>query len=117
MIYLASPYSSPIPDLEHQRFLAAEKFVAEQFRSGCWVFSPILYAHMMAKKHALPKDAKGWLAFNIHFLRMSEAVFVLQLPRWEESEGVQIEIKVARAIMLPVVYFDRDGNQVLGQAF
>ena len=114
MIYLASPYSSPIKDLEHQRFQRAEAFVAHCFRNGVWVFSPIVYAHMMAKKHSLPTDAAPWIAFNTQMLRIAEAVFVLHLPRWEESKGVALELKMASMLQIPIAHWDADFNPIVG---
>ena len=87
--------------------------MAHCFKQNVWVFSPIVYAHMMVKKHALPTDAAPWVAFNLQALRMAEALFVLQLPRWEESKGVMMEIKVATTLQIPIAYWDSEFNPVL----
>lgn len=113
MIYIASPYSSPLVgqaklDAEHGRYMKVLEFV--QFimlTKGPPAFSPIVYCHPLFK--ALPQlgsDAESWMKFNNAFLRKSEAVFALMLPGWNSSKGMTYELKMAQALNIPVVYYN-----------
>lgn len=112
MIYIASPYSSPIIDAQRIRFEKVRRFSIHLFNQGICAFSPIVYAHEMAAAGGLRTDAKSWLAFNSNILRRSEAVFVYMLPGWKESKGVQHEIKQARALHMSIEFFDEEFNFV-----
>lgn len=104
MIYLASPYSDPSPHVREHRFLLAQHFAAYWLRLGSPIFSPIVYCHDMAIAHALPTDFTFWREFNRKMLERATDLWVLKLPGWEESSGVQSEIQMAKARNLPVVY-------------
>lgn len=109
MIYVASPYSSPLPELEAQRFDQVRHFVHSLLNQGYVPFSPILYCRPIAITMRLPQDAQYWLRFNMQFLRKAEGVFVLRLPGWDQSKGVQVELKQARILSIPVVHWVSDG--------
>lgn len=110
MIYIASPYSSPIVGAQQLRFEKVRRFTIHLFNRGLVPFSPIVYAHEMAAVGGLNTSAAAWLTFNSNMLRMSEAVFVYTLPGWKESKGVQMEIKQARAVQMEIVFFDEEFN-------
>lgn len=112
MIYIASPYSSPIVGAQQLRFEKVRKFSVYLFNQGLVPFSPIVYAHEMAAAGGLRTDAQSWLKFNSSMLRRSEAVFVYCLPGWRESEGVTIELGQAKALQIEVAYFDEDFNGI-----
>lgn len=114
MIYVASPYSSPILEAQQQRFEAAREFTRRAFKLGFAVFSPIVYAHEMARGNALPTDAQSWLVFNSQVLRHAEAMYVLRLTGWEKSKGVTTEIKQCTALFIPIVYYEAqtDGKRL-----
>lgn len=103
-IYLASPYTSPDPDLVESRFLAAERYVANYLSTDVWVYSPIVHCHELAKRHSLPKDFDFWIQYNFAMLEKAGALFVLQLPGWETSKGVSAEIEFARKRHIPIQY-------------
>lgn len=108
MIYLASPYSTPIPSVLEQRVNAARQFTAACIKQGLPVFSPIVYYHPFATAFNLPTDAKYWHAMNMPFLRSAEAVFLLCLIGWDKSEGIKIELNVAKLIGIPVIKYGPD---------
>lgn len=108
MIYLASPYSSPIPEGMQMRFEKTRLFTAYLLRQDIFAFSPIVYAHEMSKALNLGTDAKSWLRFNFNMLRRSEAMFVYMLPGWRDSKGVKIELKLARSLFMPITFFNED---------
>lgn len=104
MIYLASPYSSPYPQIEHSRFLETRRFAWHYLRQGVPLVSPIVYCHQFAREFAAPTDAQGWLSLNLALLQAAQELWVLQLPGWETSVGVTQELKFASDTLLPVFY-------------
>lgn len=114
MIYIASPYSSPILEAQQQRFEAVREFTRRMFKLGFAPFSPIVYAHEMARGNALPTDAQSWLVFNSQILRHAEAMYVLDLTGWQNSKGVTTEIKQCTALFIPIVHYaaETDGKHL-----
>lgn len=108
MIYVASPYSAAIPELIQQRYEQTFHFVLHQLREGHIVYSPVVYLHPLAVKGKLPTDAGFWMGFNLNMLRRSETLFLLQLPGWDKSQGVEVELNVCRTLDIPVVRFGPD---------
>lgn len=121
MIYLASPYTSNLAgDLkaaaERNRYVKALDFIAHiMMTGGPPVFSPIVYCHPIAVKHQLPVDAEHWLKFNVAFLRKADAMFVLRIQGWEKSKGVEIEMRMANMLGIPIVHFNDQFEEVVLQ--
>lgn len=112
IIYVASPYSSPIISAQEHRFLKVRRFTIHLLNNGLVPFSPIVYAHEMATAGGMKTDAATWLHFNSDMLRHSEACFVYCLPGWKESKGVIHEIKQCKAMLIPLQFFDEDYNVI-----
>jgi len=125
MIYVASPYSSPIKDsyrymtviemahktkvLMENRYLAAMKYVAKNLKEGKNYFSPIVYTHEMAHGHCLPKDFKFWQEINHRYLEACSELHVLMLEGWEDSAGVKDEINYAITHGMGIKYIEWEG--------
>lgn len=104
MIYIASPYSHPDPQVRQARFLAALRYTNEIIREGEIAFSAIAYGHPFACYVAAPTDFLSWRALNHHMIALSQQVHVLTLDGWEESAGVKDEILYANEIDKPIVF-------------
>jgi len=105
MIYLASPYWHADPAIRNQRFRAACRATAEMIRQGTTVFSPVVYGHALIA-HGLPGDWSFWQRHDAQYLGRCDEVVVLQIDGWEESEGVQAELRLAAALGNRVNYFE-----------
>lgn len=103
MIYLAGPYSHPDPFVREQRFQAACAATAQLFRSGCFVFSPIIHGHPLVG-YGLPIEWPFWEPFAKQLIRWSTSVVVLMLDGWHSSVGVRAEIEIATDAAIPVHY-------------
>jgi len=106
MKYLASPYTSKSFITRMQRYEAACKYAAMLMGQGVQVFSPIAHTHPIAEAGKLPRDWKFWATFDEWFISRCDELIVLKLPGWEESKGVQAEIKLAKKYQVPVRYVE-----------
>jgi hypothetical protein len=105
LIYIASPYTSDLKgtfglDLQRTRFEAAAAFSLKMMSEGFNVFSPIVYGHTLAMIGRLPTDAQFWWQYNIDYLRHADGIFVLRLPGWDQSKGMQAELRQAKLMGL-----------------
>lgn len=109
MIYLATPYSHPEPSVREQRFRAVCQAAARLMQNGEVVFSPIAHGHPIAA-YGLPTDWRFGERFDREQLARCDDVVVLMLDGWEESKGVQAEIRIAGKLRKPVRYLMPDGG-------
>lgn len=96
--YLGQPYSSPDPEVQHERARYAMKAVAKLLNSGVHVFSPILHCHELAHAHDLPKDYSFWKDYALAMLTGSRGIIVLQLPGWKDSVGLSDELAYSQTL-------------------
>lgn len=105
MIYLASPYSHPDPEVRHRRFVAACRAAARLMAEGKPVFSPIAHSHPIAEHGGLcPTDCEMWLRLDLPFLAACSELCVLTLNGWTDSRGVAAEIIAARDRGIPITF-------------
>lgn len=103
MIYLAQPYSDPSLEVMHDRYEAALAAVAHLTRKQQVVYSPIVHFHSVAVYHELPRSFDFWELINRHMLRRADQFFVLKLPGWENSRGLQMETDYAKQLGYSIV--------------
>ena len=104
LIYLASAYSHPDPEVRLMRYWAAVKKAAELMKAGENIFSPIAHTHEIGLILGDSVDHSFWMAQDKEILRRCDKLLVLLLPGWSESKGVAEEIEFARSIGIPVEY-------------
>jgi len=106
MIYLASPFSDQEPKVRQQRFDAVCEVAARLMRNGMKIFSPIAHSYPIAQ-HGLPlTEWNFWEEMDREHLEHCTHLIVLMLDGWEQSVGVQAEIKMAREMGKPVTFLD-----------
>lgn len=105
LVYLASPYSHPSPEVRQARYEAACRATATLMRWGFHVFSPIAHSHGPAL-YGLPGDWEYWQAFDLAMLEKCDRFAVLRLDGWQESRGVEAELKRARELEMPMAFLD-----------
>jgi len=106
MIYLASPYSHPSRSTRLRRFCAACEAAAYLLKRRKPVFSPIVHAHMIATNGGMATDWDTWREFDLHMLALADELYVLKLPGWETSKGVEAEMQAAIVQCIPITYLD-----------
>ncbi len=101
MIYIASPYSHPDPQVRQERYEAACRAAAQLMRQGHAVFSPVAHSHGIAR-YGLPLDWDFWAEYDLKLLAACDELWVLKLDRWQHSRGVLAEIAAAKTLGKPV---------------
>ena len=100
LIYLASPYAHPSAEVREARLEAARYVCGRMVDQGRIVMSPLVYLGELAQKGVHPPQ--GWYAFDLQLLARCDELVVLQLPGWEDSKGVLVEIAGAQTKGMPV---------------
>ena len=101
VIYLASPYSHPKPEVREWRYERACEVAALLMSDGHLVYSPIAHSHPLTR-HGLPTNWEYWRAMDEAMLSMCQALVVVRLSGWEQSRGVQAELSLARELGLRI---------------
>lgn len=112
-IYVASPYTHPDPVVMAERAHRAMDYTAGLIMEGKWAYSPIVHCHEMAIKFNFPVHHDFWMGFDAAMIAPCKEVHVLQLEGWEQSKGIEHELKFCSLIQKPVImaYY----NHGLGQ--
>ncbi len=103
LIYLASPYSHPDPQIRRDRYeqvLEATRLLMEQ---GHHIWAPIVYTHQLAEA-GMATDWAYWQRLDEAMLARCQELWVLMLDGWVASDGVQAEIQLAKRWGLPRRY-------------
>ena len=80
------------------------------------VFSPIAHSHPIALIGGIdPKSHDVWLPADEPLMLSACGVIVAMLPGWQDSHGVEAEIKLFKQSSKPVLYMMPD-NDVLGRS-
>jgi hypothetical protein len=108
LVYLASPYSDPNPEIREQRFRAVCKYAAGLMRLGDSVFSPIAHTHPIAL-FDLPKGRDFWQQYDEKMLSVCDSMIVLMLPGWEKSKGIAGEIAIMELAGKHIEWHSPDG--------
>lgn len=103
--YLASPYTDPRPSMVAWRYKRNVKALRELTAAGQAVFSPIATYHPMHEA-GLRREYDEWIELDLCWLRRCSRVLVLTLPGWHLSRGVEVEVREAARLGLPVVGCD-----------
>ncbi len=88
-----------------KRFHAACEAAGKLIKQGHLVYSPIAHSHSIAVRCELPKDWEFWQRVDREYIKWVDEVQVLCLPGWEESTGIENEIKIAKELEKPVWYW------------
>lgn len=105
MIYLASPYSHPDPEVLASRADEVAKIASDLMRDGSYVFCPIAHTHAIAE-YGLPKGWDFWEGYDREYLNFCEELVVALMDGWQDSTGVNAEIKIMNELGKPVRYYD-----------
>ena len=110
LIYIASPYTHTDKKVIEENYIKVTKFVADLTARGNVVISPITYGHTILQFVDLPNDWEFWKNFCVTILKKCDEMIVYQMDGWEDSRGVQEEIKIAEELGIKISYQKYIGN-------
>lgn len=106
LYYFASPYSHPNPLVKNVRYEMTVYVSSSLTKQGFRLLEPIAMCHDQAKKYGLPTGYSFWQERDRGFIDICDAVIVVMLKGWKESEGVSDEIAHAVQTGKPVFFMD-----------
>lgn len=110
-IYLASPYSHDDPEVMTQRYDLVLEVAGNITLAEYAVYSPIVHSHQMTVQGGLSGSWDFWQKIDRLFVCNCQELWVLTLPGWSQSKGVQAEIQLANDFNLPVYFIDRSATK------
>lgn len=122
LIYLACPYTDPDLKVMEYRLGVAAAVASMMVKADLFVFSPLSYGESITVNGNLPRTWEFWEKFDAVMVSKSGLLIVISIDGWEESVGVQAEIKLAKKYGVPVIIwpkecFDAICEQVLGDPY
>lgn len=106
VIYIASPYSHPNPNVIEENYRKVAELSAELCSQGMVVLSPIVYGHTLLGFKEMPNDWEFWTNFCLTLLNKSDELWVYQMEGWDKSRGVKGEIQYAIDMGIPIKYLE-----------
>ena len=110
-IFVISPYTHENRWVVIERVLEADLYVAELVRQGKVVYSTVSAMDHVTRLCALPNDWEYWKHHCEQMIASTYEVHVLCLEGWEESEGVQAEIEIAKMFNKKIQYIKKVGQK------
>lgn len=112
LVYLASPYTHGVPEVEEERVAAADEAARLLVDMGALVYSPLSHFAYGRMRGVHPDRA---YAHGLAMLSGCDAMIVLCLPGWMESEGVNGEVELADEASIPYVLLEPNGDEPLAE--
>lgn len=104
LIYLASPYTHPSVVLRQSRAMRIAQVAAQLVKKGLFVYSPVLHGHEIDKwGDDIPYQY--WIDLGLKMLNRCDSLYVVLLPGWKDSKGIQKEVDFAIQMQKPVYYY------------
>lgn len=104
--YLAIPYTHDNVFVKHFRAEVSNYIASELTKQGRIVFAPISAWHHIAIKYGLLGTFEYWKTLDEQFICASKNIIVVMLDGWKKSNGINLEISIAKANKIPIEYLD-----------
>lgn len=98
LYYLASPFSSKLPEVEDERFKTITKVAAELLKVGIKGIYPITSSVEIGKYMEAKTTFEHWAELDFMYIEHCDHVIVADMLGWQESIGVQAEIEFAHKL-------------------
>lgn len=105
LVYLAAPYTHENPLVVDARMSRLCVVDATLMKRGVMTASPLM-KHFLLEHSDLPGDWNYWKDYAEVLLSKCDKMVVVTMQGWEESVGVQAEIKLCEQFGIPVEYLD-----------
>ncbi|MCK9604059.1 MAG: DUF1937 family protein [Candidatus Omnitrophica bacterium] len=99
LIYLASPFSDPTPQVREERFHLAAAAMGRLIAAGFFIISPVVATYPLAGGRW---EFEVWSRWCLSLVDRSDLLWILPLNGWRESVGIRAEVALARRINVPV---------------
>ena len=117
LVYLASPLTHPDAAVRHERSVAVARACGWMMnnRRDIFFFSPITHATPIATECTLPYEWQFWAEIDGCMISRCEEIWVLCIPGFKKSTGVNAERKIAERLGLPCRFVipQEDGSYVV----
>jgi len=91
------PYRHDDDEIVDKRLKLGREICAHYLSEGKDVKCPVVAFHETIQQvDSITDDYEEWKQMVEKMIILSEKVVVLQLPEWEQSEGVEDEIRIAK---------------------
>lgn len=108
MAYIAIPYTDSDKSVVEQRVKILCEIDALLMKIGIFTVSPVLKHLLFMHAKDLPSDWKYWEEYSYALLARCQTMYVVTVPGWEESIGVQAEIAFCEKMNIKIVYLGED---------
>lgn len=113
IVYLASPYTHPDPNIREENFKKVSTLAADMNSRGIVTISPITYGHTLLNFKEMPHDWLFWKNFCLSFLQHCEEIVVYKMPGWDKSNGIAEELAYANEKGIKISYVEYEGDENL----
>lgn len=104
--YLATPYSKYKFGLM-AAWIEACKAAAQCMKQGRAVYSPIAHGHCISLHGEInPLSHDFWLKIDEPMMQAAAGMIVVKMPGWQESFGIEEEIKAFQRMGKPIEYME-----------
>ena len=100
--YVASPYWHPRAAVRQARAQAALAGTILLIERHVAAPSPVVYSASIQAQQENTSPPAGWYDFDLHFLAAAKGLTILEIPGWENSKGILIELSFALGRGLPI---------------
>ena len=106
LVYMAGPYSGlGDKDVLMSKYMKISGMYMME-NPGHHVVSPLFNHYSLHLVPGMGGDYNFWGDYSRNLLKRCDLMLVVMFHGWEESTGVQDEIKTARAAGVPIIYVD-----------
>lgn len=112
MIYLASPYTHPDPDVMLSRVAQSAIAAGQLMQEDYHIYSPLVHCHSIASAMKAEKPYDFWISHCLHILETCNHLVVLPLQGWKTSKGVALEVAHAWRRGIPLSVYQDDNNHL-----
>jgi hypothetical protein len=109
LIYLGTPYTHKDADVREGRFRSVSRAAGWLFtQQNIYTYSPISMTHQMwIEMQHLPNASfewKAWADFDEFMVQKCDEFWILTIPGWDKSVGVNAETAIAIKLGLRIRY-------------
>jgi len=104
-IFISAPYSEIPESVVDVNMKIMDAYVTRLLTNKKFCVSLLSMIHpLMRSYNHIPQDGAFWYPYSEMLVSKASELHVLELPGYEGSKGIKLEINVAKEYGIPVVY-------------